>query len=211
MVSLDKVLDAARNSTSKSYLVDDIIFANGYSEPGYSGDKIALANWNNVSVYNRDTNSFESKDETMPRLGNILEKMGYTLEWSDEWLICDCCGKAVRNQADSYSWKASFEVTDDGVTCHECIDPAEYLESLEGNDKKANTINSIDPADYGYVKQSDRYENGWYPGQNDDPKAIAKALREKGYRRFLFQVDNVGQFDVRFSVYIHQEELSYED
>jgi hypothetical protein len=72
---------------------------------------------------------------------------------------------------------------------------------------KNNTIDNIDPEDYGYVKQSDRYENGWHPGQNDDPKAIAKALREKGYRRFLFQVDNVGQFDLRFSVYIHQEEL----
>ena len=208
MISINKVLDAARNSSSKPYSIDEILFVDGYAEPGYSGEKIALANWNNVSVYNKDTNSFEVKDETMPRLAAILEKMGYSLEWSDEWIVCDCCGKIVRCQADSYSWKASFELTDDGVTCHECIDPVEYLESLENNHNKANTIEGIDPENHGYVRQLGQYENGWYPGQTDIPKVIAQALRNKGHKRFLFQVDNVGQFDIRFAVYIHREELA---
>lgn len=207
MVSLDKVFEAARNSTSKPYLVDEIQLAEGYSEPGYSGDKIALANWNNVSVYNSETKSFEVKDDTMPRLANILEKMGYTLEWSDEWITCDCCGKIVRCQADSYSWTASYEINDDGVTCHECLEPEEYLRNLEGDHERANTIERINPEDYGYVLQSRRYESGWYPGQTDDPKAIAKHLRDKGHERFLFQVDSARQFDVHFSLYIHADEL----
>lgn len=208
MISLDKVLEAARNSSTKSYLVDEISFADGYSEPGYSGEKIALANWNNISVYNKETNSFDVKDNTMPRLANILEKMGYSLEWSDEWAICNCCGKAVRTQADSYSWTASFIIDNGELLCHECIDPQEFLESLEGDHHRANTIDHIDPANYGYVKQSERYENGWYPGQTDNPAEIAKQLREKGHERFLFGIDSVGQFDVRFNVYIHESELS---
>ena len=210
MVSIQKVIEAARNSSKKSYLVDEVTFTEGYSEPGYSGNEVALGNWNEVSVYNKETNSFDVKDNVMPRLAAILEKMGYSLEWSDEWAICNCCGKAVRTQADSYGWTASFTITDDGVTCHECIDPEEYLVSLEGDHKRANTIDRIDPENYGYVKQSDQYENGWYPGQNDNPSEIAKALREKGHERFLFGIDGVGQFDVRFSVYIHREELSCE-
>lgn len=50
-----------------------------------------------------------------------------------------------------------------------------------------------------------QFENGWHPGQNDDPKAMSQLLRLNGIHRFLWDVSGVGQFDVRFDLYIHEE------
>ena len=64
----------------------------------------------------------------------------------------------------------------------------------------------LDPAQHGYVKVNDsQFENGWHPGQNDDPKAMSQLLRLNGIHRFLWDVSGVGQFDVRFDLYIHEE------
>ena len=35
------------------------------------------------------------------KLDNILEKLGFAVEWSDEWFVCDCM-RAVRTSADSF-------------------------------------------------------------------------------------------------------------
>ena len=71
----------------------------------------------------------------------------------------------------------------------------------------------IDPEDFGYVKANrdddaynDSYECGWHPHQTDNPRIIADNLRNRGIERFLFRIDGVGQFDVAFSVYVHESE-----
>lgn len=62
-----------------------------YGEPGYHNPEngIILANWNDV-----------------PKgLADWLEKCGYSLEWSDEWMIDYAHDKAYRTSADGYHWE----------------------------------------------------------------------------------------------------------
>jgi len=175
---------------SEQYPMDNINSSHGYAEPGYTDTPkgILLANWNNVSK----------------RVQCILERAGYSLEWEDEWCTCSGCGKAVRTQADSYQWQQSFWMPEDSgeLFCVECIDPEAYLDSLHDKPQSCVTIHSIDPADHGYTQLKDGFESGFHPGQNDDPKAIYKALRAKGEKRpLIFVLDSTGQFDIGFSVW----------
>lgn len=171
---------------------DSIQWAHAYAERGYDDPKagILFGNWNHVSQ----------------RVQDILERMGYSLEWEDEWTTCGECGKAVRTSADSYGWQPSYVYypSDCDITCIECLngDAENYLETLENHPRRALNVQfSIDPAQCGYTLVRDGFENGFHPHQNDDPKAIYKDLREQGYDRVLFEIDGVGQFDISFRVW----------
>ncbi len=221
-----RVMDIARAMAEKfpgwqvSSRIDEIqIHADGYAEPGYSESPsglVATGNWNKIDTYNRETNSHDLISDLPARLYDLLTKLGVECEWSDEWSTCDDCNKLVRTSPDSYGWQQSFVCDDNGLTCHECVkegDPEEYLESIEGEDRKCNTISSIDPSEYGYVKLEE-YESGLHPGQTDDPRKVAKELRAKGITRFLFNLDDVGQFDARWSCWVKiedEEECEDED
>jgi hypothetical protein len=160
----------------------------GYTNP----DKgILMANWN-----------------YFPRgIDSILERYGFAIEWSDEWTTCSNCGKALRTSADGYEWQPAYSITDSEILCLECIDPVEHLRQLEDNPHTANNIHSINPSDHGYVQIKDGFENGFHPGQNDNPKAIYKQLRADGIKTpILFNIDGVGQFDIGFSVWTRTEE-----
>lgn len=206
---VNQIIQAAKNVAKCRETIsriEEIQFYNGYSEPGYSGELIAVGNWNNITNYNADMRQHECVDDTLGRLSELLEKIGFSLEWSDEWSSCEECGNLVRTSPDSYSWLPYYTIVDDcSLVCKDCIDCEEYLNSLEGCSEKANVL-EIDPSDYGYVQIS-KFENGFHPGQNDDPKKIANKLEENGVSRYLFSVDDKGQFDIHFSVYVHSDEV----
>jgi hypothetical protein len=208
MYQIDQILERAetvaksRNTVSK---LQAITFAAGCIEPGYDDNPTALGNWNNESTY--ENGKWTITDDTIGRVARILERMGYELHWSDEWVICEECGKCFRCQADSYGWQLYGVIDDGGCACAECIDPADHLESLENKPRKALTIDSIDPSEFGYIRINDSdYENGLYGGQCDDPKKIADSLRAQGIHRFIFRIESVGQFDLNFSAWIHESE-----
>ena len=185
--------------TGRTIDPENIQWAPGYAEPGYADptNGILFANWNNVSR----------------RVQDILERAGFAIEWGDEWSTCSECGKAVRTSADSYGWQQSFWMPEDAgfLLCTECIDPAEYLKSLENKTRHCSTIHSIDPADHGYVRLQGDFENGFHPGQNDGPKTIYKQLRESGEKRpLIFVLDSTGQFDIGFSVWAKLEDTADE-
>jgi hypothetical protein len=205
---IQNILTAAENVAvgweAKSR-IQDIQIHSGYAEPSYTGELVATGNWNSITKWDRNTNTSVVVDDTIHRVATLLEKMGFTLEWSDEWTTCSDCGLLVRTQADSYSWQPSFTNQDGDIICLNCLDPADHLSNLEGNEKSANQITTINPADYDYIKVDD-YEHGWYPGQNASPKLIASALRNRNIERFVFNMDSVGQFDQHFSVWVHESE-----
>jgi hypothetical protein len=174
---------------------ENVQFAAEYAEPGYTNPEsgILFANWNACSR----------------RVMDLLEQAGYECEWEDEWTTCGECGKALRTSPDSYSWLPSYVDYECEYICHDCIDPESYLESIEDNPRKAVTPD-IDPTEYGYILLDDSFENGFHPGQNDDPAKISKELHAKGYKRLLFKIDGKGQFDISFSVY-HKPEGEEEE
>ncbi len=184
--------------------LNDVTFASGYAEPGYSGEVIAFGNWNEVG-----------SDKIMEKVAKLLEKAGISVEWSDEWTTCVECGKALRTEADSYSWTLAgvHNEGEGSYECEDCVqqDAAGYLESIEGKSRKAVTC-GIDPEDHGYVRLGDEddrdFENGLMGGQDDDPQKIGKALRARGVKRYLFKITGKGQFDVRFAVYVHESEAA---
>ncbi len=89
------------------------------------------------------------------------------------------------------------------MLCKDCIDLEEYLESLEGNPRRALNDHT-DPTDYGYVKLESNFENGFHSGQNDNPKEIFDRLKAQGRKRLLFNIDEVSQFYIVFSVWEKQ-------
>lgn len=93
--------------------VVNMVFAPAYAaQQGYDSDQprhgVLMANWNHL-----------------PRnLDKLLEKAGYAVEWSDEWTICDDCGKALRTSPDSYFWEPAYTMDDSGsCLCRACEEP----------------------------------------------------------------------------------------
>ena len=87
--------------------VENIGYSQAYAEPGYDAVKgIFFANWNH----------FPSKT------GDLLEKLGYACEWSDEWTTCDNCNSALRTQPNSYDWTPGYEFDNENgeIFCHDC-------------------------------------------------------------------------------------------
>lgn len=162
----------------------------GYAEPGYTDPRMSVlvADWNRVS---RQT-------------VHHLEAAGYATEWCDEWAECSTCTKAVRTQANSYSWKRAYAEVDGDIMCQNCVkkDTEAYLDALRGNPRAVHTLDSVDLAEQGYSRFDRDFENGFHPGQDDSPQAIATVLRAQGIEDFIFSLDGVGQFDVRFGVWM---------
>ena len=192
----DKLLSAVWETCSDGMLITDM--AEGYSEPGYDDPE--------RGVYFGDWNG-KGGDE----LVKVIEACGAAIEWSDEWYNCGDCHKAVRTSADSYCWTQSYVLVDGcEIVCHECMEDddakREYIEQeLEGEPTKADTL-GWDLEDLGYVQMDENFQTGLYGGQCADPHKIAAALRERGISRFVFQIDSTGQFDLRFSCWIHEDE-----
>ena len=205
---LELSIEAARASTTDrqqlSYLEDIEIFSEGYAEPGYENPEsgiVVSANWN----YNDVTG-----DKTMPQLANVLDVLGVAIEWCDEWTDCCECHRALRTSPDSYAWCPSYVCSDGWLTCLECSDVEEHFMNLEGDDGGINQIEQFDLSENGYLLICDDFENGLHPGQDADPKMIAKLLRGSGFKRFIFNLDGKGQFDIDFSVWLHKDEAGGE-
>lgn len=172
-------------------------FASTYGEPGYSdpepGRCILFANWNNVPK----------------KLADRLEREGYELEWCDEWAVHS--DKAWRTSPDSHGWQASIVVTDDGEYLTTDDDAAEWIEyaKIEHASQPMRAVpraisrEAIEAE--GWTFNEGRFENGWHPGQNDDPQKIATELLKR-FDAVLFRVPSVGQFDKCFEVYTRNAE-----
>ena len=179
----------------------------GYAEPGYSGDCIVSANWNDKSQWIARQRRSVTLDDTPSRFARLFEKAGAEIEWCDEWTGCCECFRAVRTQPDSYCWTRSYIEGEYGVTCEECVEKnaPDYLAELEGKGRSAWTLD-IDPESHGYGRLEQDFCHGFHPGQDSDPGLIADGLRACGIERFLFRIDSVGQFDADFSAYVHESE-----
>ena len=195
----------------KNYYIDYYI---GIAEIGYEDKLMICADWNPdhmKKIYNYlDRN-----------INDLLE-----LSWSDEWTSCSFCYKAVRTSPDSYGWQASYLMTEYEIICHECIkdDPEILIEELINRDDKAVRnwgIPYIEKAGFVCLEDMDfrgnpscqRFETGFHPGQNDDPKKVIKELEKEfgvddltDIYDYIFAINNVQQFDIHWSMYLREKE-----
>lgn len=169
--------------------IEEINFAAEYGEPGYTNPEkgILFGNWN---YFSRE-------------VADLLAKVGYELEWEDEWTTCGNCGKALRTQADSHGWQPSYFEQDCSIYCVECVDVEEFLAGKE-DDPRTALNDHIDPSQYGYTKLEGDFESGLHAGMNDDPNKIYDRLKTAGHKRLLFMIDEVSQFYMTFSVWKKQ-------
>lgn len=174
-----------------SKLEIDYQVAEYYIEPGYDQPEktVLLADWNKVSG----------------ELAGELEEFGYTLDWEDEWLITDA-GGAVRTSPDSYSWEPSFLITGGGEILTIEDDPQEWIEELQITDHLQplgvlpSHIEEGDLLELGYKKDEEVYENGFHPGQTDNPEEIAKKLLTHA-EYVVFRKEEQSQFYIKFEAW----------
>lgn len=167
--------------------------AGEYCEPGYSNEKLALfGNWNNVSK------------ELCAALGEH-----YELEWSDEWINCEICGKYFRSNPNCYQWTMYGAILNEcECICGDCIkeDPTEYIESALNNPKTC--IQSfIDLETLGFQNMNGTFENGFHAHMTDDPPTILTEYMAK-YPEHEFVFGNLGasQFYVDFEIWGRKKE-----
>jgi hypothetical protein len=151
-----------------------------------------------------------------------LEKY-FSLEWYDEWTVLhetndneEYVSAAYRTSGNCYGWTSSLlflEGVGEYVSHREIAkDPEEYFPEYFNQERAAWTVADIDLEEYGFTKvNSDSYESGCYTGQTDNPADILSSLQKSNPEtNYIFEIDSVGQFDVRFSIwqrpmdYIHE-------
>lgn len=197
----------------------DLDWSPEYKEPGYSdppkGKRIYFSDWNDDSHWIESEKKFSHSPNLRFLMGNLLGKMGHELEWSDEWATCTGCCGAVRTKADSYGWQPSYVMGDGELLCLECFNSNKgaqecLIEEMMNNPDRA--INMEDPPDlskWHWVKLNQRFENGWHPGQADNPHKILALLEDEF--DVVFVIDEVGQFDINFDCWIRAKDFEQED
>lgn len=183
-----------------------------YGEPGYKLDNPnGFLVFGNIWCKERDCtdDSCHSVEAHYPAEFAALEAAGAEFEWSDEWYVDSNADKAWRTQSDCYSWQSSITVTDGEILTPD-DDLEDWVQAVVNNPRSClpshvGTVEQL--AELGFVESECGFENGFHPGQTDDPKAIMKIIREGDPgAEVLFQLSGVGQFDVRFCVFVKAAE-----
>lgn len=167
-------------------------YADKYGEPGYSDPEalVLFGNWN----------------YTDREFGDVLEGLGFEAEWCDEWVSVN--DKAYRIQPDSYGWVSQIHCTEGGEYLTPDSDLSEWLEEMQDNPRMALpewvTREMLEEA--GWQRVEERYENGFHPGQDDDPKKIYdKLIKQPDVHHVVFRISDKGQFDIKFEAYTKGE------
>jgi hypothetical protein len=167
--------------------LENMQYAGQYAERGYDqpAKGILFANWN-----------YFSKE-----VACILERVGYELEWSDEWSQCDECTKAVRTSPDGHGWQPFYILDDSSLVCLSCVDWPDHLERVEDTTK--GVMSACDPSKFGYrlISESGQYQTGLHIGQDDKPADILAKCKAAGQTGIVFRVSDKGQFDVTWEVW----------
>lgn len=199
------------------YIVTDVV--TGYAEPGYGSDEsvVVFGDWNPPRFPREGDAPLTRAESLAPRLADALERVGANIEWLDEWSTCSECYRAVRTQSDAYSWKPFYSwVNECEIVCADCL--------REDINQSLDDVGAIDNADYCVTWCSDSelelagwtqwepsdphtYENGWHPGQDDDPAAILASIKRETDADVVFRLHESSQFYITFRAYTRDAEL----
>lgn len=132
--------------------------------------------------------------------------------FSDEWSTCDRCNALIRTAPDCYGWQPDYAEFEWGErVCKDCLSKdddmqRDYIEQHR-NARRLLNRDLVDIAEtkFGWDMVDVDYENGWYPGQNDDPRIVLKLLNAADIDCIF--TGSVGQFDVNFNVWVPTDRL----
>ncbi len=192
-ITAANITDRERNN------LEDMMVYSEYSEPGYSTDKdyIILGDWN--------AENFDAENVDFLAILDELEEIA-ELEWSDEWLDCQECGKLVRVNPNSYGWTPYYYIFACELVCWNCIKdtPEDYLSEHINNPERAVTAN-LDLEKYGFTCLQSELENGLHKHMNDDPKTLKNIVPADN--DFIYQLDAASQFHITFSLWIRPKNI----
>lgn len=141
-----------------------------------------------------------------------------TIGFDDEYTRCDC-GNIIKTTPNCWNWSPDYIQTEYEIICRDCIEnDIDILIDEYSNDyKKAIpdwSIELIKEQGFQCLDNKDTeacqiFENGFHPGQDDNPETIINDLEKEGYTEkydFLFAINSTGQFDCQFSLWIREKE-----
>ncbi len=211
---IEHALNCADLSSAEHDRLESMSFyhADNMVEPGYSTCHrwYTLGNYNPPSGWSSvpGKNKMESRtSDSFTRAIDALERVSECY-WDDEWITCSECNGLMRTSSNGYDWTQYFHHFDGCADiCFDCLDHAEYLEDIQDNPRTCVLPGlDLDPCDHGFEPYNGQYETGWHPGQNDNPDEIAKHVMSLGYAHYVFALDDVGQFDAHYRIYVKGKE-----
>jgi hypothetical protein len=185
---LEKVLEFFESGKDDWKL--EFAWCDKYGEPGYNDPEtlILFGNWNYIDR----------------ECGQVLDELGFETEWCDEWTVVN--DKAYRTRPNSYDWLPQLHLPEDSCEYITPDDPISvWIEAMQDNYTVAlpTRYTEEDLTALGWDRIDVVYENGFHPGQDDNPEVIARVLdANDDIDSYIFRLRDKGQFDCRFEVYV---------
>lgn len=145
----------------------------------------------------------EQRNEEYPDFDSRVDE-----GFSDEYEECceDGCMNIVRTSPDCYFWTPSYVQSEYGKTCEECWKKSpEFVIETYKNEARGIPAD-FNPGAHGWTKvNDDHWQNGMFPGMNDNPEAQLDALQKAGIDA-MFEVFP-SQFYVEWDLWVEDENV----
>lgn len=189
-----------------------------YGEPGYdfpagaTTPMVVLGNyWCNChKVTNAEGNEqLHGHERHHPRIWAQMMSQGVQFEWYDEWVTDN--NKAYRTQSDSYSWRSSIQITEDGEILTPDDDISEWIDWAKNDHERCITaphIKADDMVNADFQQYNGEFQNGWHYGMDADPEKITKEIRAKRGDSvdIVYRLSEASQFYIGFECWLKEND-----
>lgn len=148
------------------------------------------------------------RGELGDRLFKALERIGVECDSDDQADICSDCYKMIETRQTHYGWQPYYLVdTECQYVCFDCLDVStddvlEEFEYIDNADKAIPDVLGKHLETWGWTPYNGVFENGWHPGQTDNPQVIFDQIKDKHKDlSVVFRLDETSQFYIRFTAW----------
>lgn len=163
----------------------------------------------NETVYTADL--WDLKDSN--RLTDLASKKGIQIRFEDE-IITDDNGNVHELNPGYHGQIATYQIIRDSIWSQdEALESSEsYIEALlelEPEERATRWLNEAQLTELGFARFDYDAETGFHAGQTDTPQGVLDRFRaanpDTEYET-VFRIDDVGQFDARYSLWFRAKE-----
>jgi len=181
---------------------EPVLFPDEYLNNEHTADLIDDLRLGTDDRYPSDGHTPYQIPEPLNGLVDLFWETHGDFGFDDEYDFCAKCHKIIKTSPDGYCWTPDYIESEDGYVHVDCCDVDDVLAAYK-NRNKALPIQIQKRSDL--VELSDiEYSNGFFEGQDDDPKIIIKAMKKAGIDCW-FNVEP-SQFYVDFTVLVKPED-----